>query len=161
MACNYYIALSDYGLGTASMVKEDNAGLKKYTQSGIDVINKSIDEYPEFADSFVLLEALNFNRWQYEQEKMQEIIAATGSADESAAKLDKNNPRLLMLNGMSSFIHRKHSAAALILQFQNLKNLLMLLRQERKLASFILTGDMILRSDTLQCHFLKEMMTVI
>jgi len=100
---NYYIALSDYGLATASVVKEDNAGLKKYTQSGIDVINKSIDEYPEFADSFVLLEALNFNRWQYEQEKMQEIIAATSSADESAAKLDKNNPRLLMLNGMSSF----------------------------------------------------------
>ena len=100
---NYYIALSDYGLATASVIKEDNAGLKKYTQSGIDVINKSIDEYPEFADSFVLLEALNFNRWQYEQEKMQEIIAATGSADESATKLDKNNPRLLMLNGMSSF----------------------------------------------------------
>lgn len=49
---NYYIALSDYGLATASMVKEDNAGLKKYTQSGIDVRSvKSIDEYPEFADS--------------------------------------------------------------------------------------------------------------
>ncbi len=100
---NYYIALSDYGLGTASMVKEDNAGLKKYTQSGIEVINKSIDEYPDFADSYVLLEALNFNRWQYEQEKMQEIISATAGADESASKLDKNNPRLLMLNGMSSF----------------------------------------------------------
>ena len=71
---NYYIALSDYGLATASVIKEDNAGLKKYTQSGIDVINKSIDEYPEFADSFVLLEALNFNRWQYEQEKMHRRI---------------------------------------------------------------------------------------
>lgn len=100
---NYYIALSDYSLATTAMVKEDNEGIKKYTQSGIDIINKSIDEYPDFADSYVLLEGLNFNRWQYEQEKMQEIIAATNSADESASKLDKNNPRLLMLNGMASF----------------------------------------------------------
>ncbi|MBK8549821.1 MAG: hypothetical protein IPL53_01685 [Ignavibacteria bacterium] len=100
---NYYIALSDYGLATAAMVKENTDNLKKYTQSGIDVINKSIDEYPEFADSFVLLQALHFNRWQYEQEKMQEIIAATTSADESAVKLEKNNPRLLMLNGMASY----------------------------------------------------------
>lgn len=100
---NYYIALADYNLANGSMVKEDAAGLKKYTESGIDVINKSIDEYPEFADSYVLLEALNFNRWQFEQELMQEIIAATSSADESAKKLDANNPRLFMLNGMASF----------------------------------------------------------
>ena len=100
---NYYIALSDYGLATSAMVKEDKDQLKKYTLSGIDVINKSIDEYPDFADSFVLLEALNFNRWQFEQEKMQEILAATSSADKSASDLEKNNPRLLMLNGMASY----------------------------------------------------------
>ncbi len=100
---NYYIALSDYGLATAAMVKENTENVKKYTQSGIDVINKSIDEYPDFADAYVLLLGFNFNRWQYEQEKMQEIISASASADESAAKLDKNNPRLLMLNGISSY----------------------------------------------------------
>lgn len=100
---NYYIALSDYGLATAAMVKENTDNVKKYTQSGIDVINKSIDEYPDFADSYVLLLGLNFNRWQYEQEKMQDIIAASESADQSASKLDKNNPRLLMLNGISSY----------------------------------------------------------
>ena len=100
---NYYIALADYNLATTSMLSENKSDLQKYTESGIAVINKSIDEYPEFADAFVLLEALNFNRWQFEQEKMQEIIAATASADESAVALDKNNPRLLMLNGMASF----------------------------------------------------------
>ena len=100
---NYYIALADYNLATTSMLSENKSDLQKYTESGIAVINKSIDEYPEFADAYVLLEALNFNRWQYEQEKMQEILAATSSADESASKLDKNNPRLLMLNGMASF----------------------------------------------------------
>lgn len=100
---NYYIALADYSLASTSMIAEDKAGLQKYTESGIAVIKKSIDEYPEFADAFVLLEALNFNRWQYEQEKMQEILSATASADESAVMLDKNNPRLLMLNGIASF----------------------------------------------------------
>ena len=55
---NYYIALSDYGLAMEGMSKESSDKIKKYTQSGINVINKSIDENPEFADSYVLLEAL-------------------------------------------------------------------------------------------------------
>lgn len=99
----YYLALADYGLATGAQIKQDLALLKKYTEAGIDQINKSIDNNPEFADSYVLLEALHFNRWSYEQDKMQEIITATSSADESAAKLEKKNPRLLMLNGIASF----------------------------------------------------------
>ncbi len=78
---NYYIALADYGLSMNASKTENKDNIRKYTESGINLINKSIDENPEFADSFVLLEMLNFNRWQYEQEKMQEIIAATASAD--------------------------------------------------------------------------------
>ena len=77
--------------------------IKKYTESGIDLINKSLDENPDFADSYVLLEALNFNRWQYEQEKMQEIISATQSADESAKKLDPNNPRYVLITGIAHY----------------------------------------------------------
>lgn len=100
---NYYIALSDYGLSMTGMSSNKADVIKKYTLSGIDVINKSIDENPEFADSYVLLENLNFNRWQYEQDKMQEIISATQSADDAAKKLDPNNPRLLLTNGISSY----------------------------------------------------------
>ncbi len=100
---NYYIALADYGMAMSASAVQKTDLVKKYTQSGMDVINKSIDENPEFADSFVLLEALNFNRWQYEQEKMQEIISATNSADESAAKLDPNNPRYVLINGIAHY----------------------------------------------------------
>jgi len=100
---NYYIALADYGLSMNAGIKENKDNIRKYTESGINLINKSIDENPEFADSFVLLEILNFNRWQYEQEKMQEIISATQSADASAMKLDPNNPRLILTNGISHF----------------------------------------------------------
>nr|MBA3706654.1 hypothetical protein [Bacteroidota bacterium] len=100
---NYYIAYSDYGLSINAGKDKKTEQVKKYTQSGIDVINKSIDTNPEFADAFVLLEALNFNRWQYEQEKMQEIISATQSAEESASKLEPGNPRLVLMKGIAHF----------------------------------------------------------
>ncbi len=100
---NYYIALADYGLATTGMRTEDKETIKKYTESGIDVINKSIDENPDFCDSYVLLESLNFNRWQYEQEKMQEIITATQSADAQAKKLEADNPRYVLVTGISQF----------------------------------------------------------
>ncbi|MBS1551110.1 MAG: hypothetical protein JST15_03455 [Bacteroidetes bacterium] len=100
---NYYIALADYGLSMNAGRTENKDNIRKFTESGISIINKSIDENPEFADSFVLLEILNFNRWQYEQEKMQEIISATQTADADAMKLDPNNPRLILTNGISHF----------------------------------------------------------
>lgn len=100
---NYYIALSDYGLAMEGMSKENTDKIKKYTQSGIGVINKSIDENPEFADSYVLLEALNFNRWQYEQDKMQDIISATQSADADAKRLEPENPRYILVTGISQY----------------------------------------------------------
>lgn len=100
---NYYIALADYSLSMNASKDQKTEMIKKYTQSGIEVINKSLDENPEFADSYVLLEALSFNRWQYEQEKMQEIISATTSADESAKKLEPNNPRYVLVNGIAHY----------------------------------------------------------
>ncbi|HQY19529.1 MAG TPA: hypothetical protein PK294_06440 [Ignavibacteria bacterium] len=100
---NYYMALADYGLALVGMRTEDKDKTKKYTESGIETINKSIDENPEFCDSFVLLESLNFNRWQYEQEKMEEIISATQYADTEAKKLDANNPRYVLVTGISQF----------------------------------------------------------
>lgn len=100
---NYYIALADYGLATTAFIKENKDNVKKYTQSGINVINKSIDENPTFADSYVLLETLNFNRWQYESDKMQDIISASESADQEAKKLEPNNPRYVLVTGIAHF----------------------------------------------------------
>lgn len=100
---NYYIAFTDYGLAMLGNITTDKEVIKKYTESGINVINKSIDANPEFADSYVLLEALNFNRWQYEQEKMQDIINASQAADESAKKLEPENPRYVLITSIASF----------------------------------------------------------
>ncbi|MDZ4711691.1 MAG: hypothetical protein SGI89_05130 [bacterium] len=100
---NYYIALADHSLSLTASKDEKMDKVKTYTESGIEAITKSLDLNPEFADSYVLLEALHFNRWSYEQDKMQEIIAATTSADESAKKLEPTNPRLLLITGISQF----------------------------------------------------------
>lgn len=100
---NYYIALADYGLSMNASKTQNKDNIKKFTESGIEIINKSIDINPDFADSYILLESLNFNRWQYEQEKMQEIISATQSADAQAQKLEPGNPRLVLINGISHY----------------------------------------------------------
>lgn len=99
----YYIALADHGLATTGTVTNDAEKIKKYTVAGIETINKSIDINSEFADAYVLLEALNFNRWQYEQDKMQDIIAASQAADEQAKKLEPNNPRYLLITGIAQY----------------------------------------------------------
>lgn len=99
----YYIALADHGLATNASINQKTDDIKKYTQAGIETINKSLDVNPEFADSYVLLEALNFNRWQYEQDKMQDIISASQAADEQAKKLEPNNPRYLLITGIAQF----------------------------------------------------------
>jgi tetratricopeptide (TPR) repeat protein len=100
---NYYIALADYGLAMTGAATSDAQKIKQYTESGMAILQKSIDEKPDFAESYILMKGLNFNRWQYEQEKMQEILSATQNADAEAGKLEPNNPRYVMLNGVSSY----------------------------------------------------------
>jgi hypothetical protein len=99
----YYIAFTDYQLAISGLSDKNNEELKKYTLSGIENIDKSILMKDDFADAYVLKLALGFNRWQYEAEKMDEIIAFTGEAEDNAMYADKNNPRLYLLKGISLF----------------------------------------------------------
>lgn len=100
---NYYVALADYGLAITGSASGDSKKIKQYTESGMATLQKSIDEKPDFAESYILMKGFNFNRWQYEQEKMQEIISATQNADAEAGKLEPDNPRFVLLNGISSY----------------------------------------------------------
>lgn len=101
----YYMAFVDYNLSVSGMsdndIKKDI--VKKYTESGLDMISKSTDINPDFGDSYVLKLALTFNRWMYEQDKMSEIMAASTEADAQSKKLDPDNPRYHMVNGSSLF----------------------------------------------------------
>lgn len=100
----YYIAFIDYSIASSAMgEKPDNDKLKKYTESGLNNLEKSILIRDDFSDSFVLRYALNFNRWVYEQDKMADIIAQSEEAKGKAEKLDPENPRFYMMDGMATF----------------------------------------------------------
>jgi hypothetical protein len=101
---NYYIAVADYYLAFTSMgEKQDKEKLKKYTESGLSNLEKSILVRDDFADSYILKYALNFNRWIYEQDKMADIMQQSSEAKEKAEKLDPENPRLHLMDGMATF----------------------------------------------------------
>ncbi len=101
---NYYIAMVDYSIAyTAMGGKQDKDKVKKYTESGLNFIEKSILVRDDFSDSYVLRYALNFNRWVYEQDKMADIMQQSGDAKEKAEKLDPENPRFYLMDGMSTF----------------------------------------------------------
>lgn len=100
---NYYLALCDYHIATTAMESKDNDKIKKYTQSGLDLIGKSIIERDNFSDSYVLKLSLDYNRFQYEMDKMQSIIADVTADEESAKKYDPTNPRLYLVKGIATF----------------------------------------------------------
>lgn len=102
---HYYLAYIDYNLAMTGMRGEerDMGKIKKYNLSGFEQLNKSIDMRDDFADSYVLKIALNFNRWIYEQDKMNDIMSETEQAEKQALKLDSLNPRFYLMKGMSSY----------------------------------------------------------
>lgn len=101
---NYYIALIDYSLASSAMSDPSKKDVvKKYTESGFANLDKSILVRDDFADSYVLRYALQFNRWVYEQDKMNDIIAASEEAKTKAEKLEPDNPRLYLMDGISTF----------------------------------------------------------
>ncbi len=100
---DYYIAYTDYNIALTDMESEDKDEIKKYTESGLDVVNKSIDLRYDFSDAYVLKVSLNFNRWQYEPEKMNDIISEVKEANILAKKYDANNPRYFLVNGISKY----------------------------------------------------------
>lgn len=102
---NYFIAVVDYSLAYAAMgeAKQDKEKLKKYTESGLSNLEKSILVRDDFSDSYILKYALNFNRWVYEQDKMADIMAQSSEAKEKAEKLDPENPRFYLMDGMSTY----------------------------------------------------------
>ncbi|MCE1164761.1 MAG: hypothetical protein LWX07_05080 [Bacteroidetes bacterium] len=101
---NYYLAFIDYSIGSSAMSDPSNKDkVKKYTESALSLIDKSILVRDDFADAYILRYALQFNRWAYEQDKMADIIAASEEARNKAEKLEPDNPRLYLMDGVSTY----------------------------------------------------------
>ncbi|MBP9095120.1 MAG: hypothetical protein KBG21_00845 [Ignavibacteria bacterium] len=100
---NYYLALCDYHIAVTAMESKDNEKIKKYTQSGLELVGKSLLDRDNFADTYVLKLSLDYNRFQYEMDKMQSIIADVTADEENAKKYDPTNPRLYLVKGVATF----------------------------------------------------------
>lgn len=105
---NYYIGLCDYMIGVSEMsagTPDESVmeSLKKYNESGLDVIEGVIQNKSDFADAYILKIFLNFTRWTYEQEKMNDIIDVYMSTDAKAKQYGENNPRYSLVKGINAY----------------------------------------------------------
>ncbi|MGH2574274.1 MAG: tetratricopeptide repeat protein [Ignavibacteria bacterium] len=100
---NYYLAHVDLELSYSAMQKKDNDGLKKYTQSCLELLDKSTDSKDDFAEAYILKMSANSNRFIYEFDKMNDIIAKLAEAEDMAKKLDPDNPRYHLVKGTNTY----------------------------------------------------------
>ncbi|CAN5389353.1 hypothetical protein BH10BAC5_BH10BAC5_10900 [soil metagenome] len=98
---NFYLAQTDYDLAGVNYFPLNKDAIKKYNESGLAMINKTLEEKPDFAEAYVMKLSLEFNRWQYEPEQMNDIIAASQTAEDMALKSDPTNPRFYLVKGIS------------------------------------------------------------
>jgi hypothetical protein len=100
---NYYMAFIDMLISYTAAGKKDMDGVKKYTESCIDLLNKSTDLKDDFGEAYILKLAINSNRWMYEMDKMNDILAKQTEAKELAKKYDPENPRLYLIDGINTY----------------------------------------------------------
>jgi tetratricopeptide (TPR) repeat protein len=100
---NYYLGFVDFIISYEYVEKKDNDALKKYTESSIALLDKCTDLKEDFAEAWILKLAVNSNRWMYEPQKMNDILARQTEAKDMSKKYDENNPRFLFIDGMNTY----------------------------------------------------------
>jgi tetratricopeptide (TPR) repeat protein len=101
---NYYMAYCDLMIAWSHMgEKPDNESIKKHNESSIDLLNKSTDLKDDFAEAYILKMSANSNRWQYEPNKMNDIIAKGSEASDMAKKLEPENPRYFLVDATITY----------------------------------------------------------
>jgi tetratricopeptide (TPR) repeat protein len=100
---DYYMGMVDMLISYQMAEKKDNDAVKKYTESSIDMLNKATDLKDDFAEAYILKFAVTSNRWMYEPNKMNDILAAQTEAKDLAKKNDPDNPRLYLVDGINTY----------------------------------------------------------
>ncbi|MCI0449009.1 MAG: hypothetical protein L0Y79_04370 [Chlorobi bacterium] len=101
---NYYMAYCDLMIAWSYMgEKPDSENIKKYNESCIDLLNRSTDLKDDFAEAYILKMSANSNRWQYEPNKMNDIIAKGTEATDIAKKLEPENPRYFLVDATITY----------------------------------------------------------
>jgi tetratricopeptide (TPR) repeat protein len=100
---NYYMAMIDMLISYNMTGKKDMDAVKKYTESSLDLLNKATDMKDDFGEAYILKFAVSSNRWMYEPNKMNDIIAMQAEAKDLAMKYDPDNPRLYLVDGITTY----------------------------------------------------------
>ncbi len=100
---NYYMAMVDMLISYNMTGKKDMDAVKKYTESSLDLLNKATDMKDDFGEAYILKFAVTSNRWMYEPNKMNDIIAMQAEAKDLAMKYDPDNPRLYLVDGINTY----------------------------------------------------------
>ncbi|MEO6691322.1 MAG: tetratricopeptide repeat protein [Saprospiraceae bacterium] len=105
---NYYLAVCDFWMTYTLMdmtdpTKTDNKQIQKYTESALDLLNKSTDSKEDFAEAWGLKLGVQSNRWMYEPGKMNDIIAKMSEATDMCKKYDPENPRYLLIEAINTY----------------------------------------------------------
>lgn len=100
---NYYMGLMDMLISYKIADKKNMDAVKKYTESSIDLLNKATDMKDDFGEAYILKFAVISNRWMYEPDKMNDIIAKQSEAKDFAKKYDPHNPRLYLVEGINTY----------------------------------------------------------
>jgi hypothetical protein len=83
--------------------KSDNDNVKKYTESCITLLDKATDLKDDFSEAYILKMSAQGNRWSYEPGQMNDIIAKSTQAKETAKKLEPDNPRFYLVDSYGVF----------------------------------------------------------
>lgn len=100
---NYYLASIDFILSYGAIEAKNNDDIKKYTESSLALLNKATDANDQFAEPWILKMAVNSNRWIYDLQSMNDIIAKLTEAKETSKKLDPDNPRFYLIDGTNTY----------------------------------------------------------
>lgn len=100
---HYYMGLIDFSISYQYVEKQDKDAIKKYTQSSLDQLDECLNMKEDFAEAWILKLAVNSNRWMYEPDKMNDIMAKQTEAKDMSKKYDPDNPRLYLIDGMNTY----------------------------------------------------------
>ncbi len=102
---NYYLALNSYRIGTIAY--EDKEMSEKYLESAKEVIQKSIKGKDDFADSHALLSTILGMEIGFKPQLAMINGMKSGKEIEKAKKLDPENPRVYLIDGIGTLYRPK------------------------------------------------------
>lgn len=100
---NYYIAYCDYRLSTYAVSENDEKAARDYINDGIDRLERSTEENPEFGEAFALMSS--FYGYKISLSPWTGFIYGprAGRLMETALSITPSNPRIHLIQGTSQY----------------------------------------------------------